>query len=1227
MSTRKRCLSPTAITDNKRRKGARLISDLWSPQTKSSSSYSSTSSQDSAYTIRAIIGEKPGAYLIDWADDKFTGEAYSPNWQPKKNVSREAVLHWENKKVAENSKQSKKRQRRNRSNSLSVTIHYSALCTSQKRTHLPRSTLTRRPEYPTTLLSRRTTISQSSYPELTVLVSEHSSLDKEQYILYQSSLSSSASSAVPHPQNSEIGLPLLSSTSKTSSGSSQVKTIPDSQPAIESSCRSVSSVSLTSIRNVASESIQTIPCSIETLDSSGDQTNRLQLERKRPQDPDLTSGESRSQSSLSRSPLQQAQLISPPRDISQPLPISNVSFFSLDSISPSVPESCLDRMAETGSSLPAENNSQSPLRSDPPRISFTQRMRELDAGFRKVNEAIEAKRRPNQAAYAANAAQSLARTPASPLRRDGQSTPTASPTQMASPTQRPSPRVPQDSLPQTRSVIESTPTAVSGEKLSSQRPSAELPAVPSAPLSNSTPTPDRFPHPQAAPELQPATRTLLGSGSAAPNGSMSSPNIPSRSLPIENANELHPTHPKPRSHHNIAATMAPSPDQDKAKRPASQPLAPLQHQLDRNPRAQPQLAGGGPMPVPVATPLLVHDSQPNQQMAIRPGYAFPYPETAFVHKTDSLRPYEVSPNEHSVSLAASSRIRNTYINLLSLSQQAVMEFTHSEAPSQDCLRSVETLISRLDCLTTHSDLDAQETPETPSQTASPEGEADWAENCSFKFQFLRHFFAQIRDRDVHVGIVARPGRLLNIIETWLKGRGIVYFRLDGRGAALPNDPRFAQCKCQVSLVPSGPEGMNMAVKPASLVIAFDGSVNVQDSQVYRMRVREGCSWLMPVAHLLVYKSAEHVARCLPPQMDPWTRLRKLVACMAHHRHEVGILPPEDCNINAVGKEVGISIELGGQESRWTLPPIRPIQLDFLESSHGSSTQEDSQSGTTPEAGTQSSAIKRAWATEAADLNMIKRQRVSPAANVSHMEQLQQHNGFLIHENTTLKTQIFQQNASLNTAREELATRSRANQDLQSQLTAHKTHITDLESSLSDLQYRYETRNRAYLEAHSNHSTLLTQTDRANKRLEAQTAEINIFKETIKALEKEVQEARDWLSGSSAPHIAKFAAAQNEARAAVAENRKLVQRNKSLSEDLDFTRSSYQSASSSAADLASEVAALKAQVETLEQKASGEAARLAAINRDNAVKEARKEVRQLRLSLDEREKLCRRREEE
>lgn len=80
MITRKRPLSPSPPIDHQPSKRAKLLSNLWQSQESSGSSLESQNSQQSTYTIRAIIGERIGEYLIDWANNRITGEVYAPDW-------------------------------------------------------------------------------------------------------------------------------------------------------------------------------------------------------------------------------------------------------------------------------------------------------------------------------------------------------------------------------------------------------------------------------------------------------------------------------------------------------------------------------------------------------------------------------------------------------------------------------------------------------------------------------------------------------------------------------------------------------------------------------------------------------------------------------------------------------------------------------------------------------------------------------------------------------------------------------------------------------------------------------------------------------------------------------------------------------------------------------------------------------------------------------------------
>lgn len=391
-----------------------------------------------------------------------------------------------------------------------------------------------------------------------------------------------------------------------------------------------------------------------------------------------------------------------------------------------------------------------------------------------------------------------------------------------------------------------------------------------------------------------------------------------------------------------------------------QPSFPPQPQLCMTPEQQPRFMGRQ-MAVPVDVPLAVRTSQNRPHTLMRQTHAPHHPETSYAlnaPKTASLTPYGLGWNEHTIGLAMIPRVADTYASVINYFRKPVEEFMGSEMPEEATIQEVKKLLSRINHISTHPDLDMDQDPEPFSQT-SPEDEATWAEECSFKFQFLNHLFTIMRNDAAHVSIVARPGRTLNIIEKFLKGRGILYFRPDGKGSSLVDDQRYAGCRLEVSVVPSGSGGRNLAVKPAALVIAFDGSVNMQDPHILRMRSQPGVEWMMPAAHLLVYKSAEHIARCINPQLDETTRLRKIISYTTQLRHDVGSLLPEDMPVRAAAEEVAIALGLNGHQLKWSLPPIRAIPLDLIESSQDASTQDGSQSSD-QDASSHHLALKRVW---------------------------------------------------------------------------------------------------------------------------------------------------------------------------------------------------------------------------------------------------------------------------
>ena len=60
--------------------------------------------EEEYYQLRTVLKErtvrKKVEYLIDWEDNKLTGEKYTPTWEPRENLTERALADWEAEKLA-----------------------------------------------------------------------------------------------------------------------------------------------------------------------------------------------------------------------------------------------------------------------------------------------------------------------------------------------------------------------------------------------------------------------------------------------------------------------------------------------------------------------------------------------------------------------------------------------------------------------------------------------------------------------------------------------------------------------------------------------------------------------------------------------------------------------------------------------------------------------------------------------------------------------------------------------------------------------------------------------------------------------------------------------------------------------------------------------------------------------------------------------------------------------
>lgn len=191
----------------------------------------------------------------------------------------------------------------------------------------------------------------------------------------------------------------------------------------------------------------------------------------------------------------------------------------------------------------------------------------------------------------------------------------------------------------------------------------------------------------------------------------------------------------------------------------------------------------------------------------------------------------------------------------------------------------------------------------------------------------------------------------------------------------------------------------------------------------------------------------------------------------------------------------------------------------------------------------------------------------------------------------------------------------------------EAHLKETRQSLSELQYRYETRTKQVHELKRSTQKLHVDLETSNQRLEKLQTDTIALKDQRLQLQEELREARDALKSSVVPGIAELELAREQARTAASQAQQLRTSLDNLRRDFDFTGSQYQDASTKAADLAAQVSELESANAELKRQASDERRRLAELNYREDRKRDLAKIDELEAELANREIVLKRVEEE
>lgn len=241
----------------------------------------------------------------------------------------------------------------------------------------------------------------------------------------------------------------------------------------------------------------------------------------------------------------------------------------------------------------------------------------------------------------------------------------------------------------------------------------------------------------------------------------------------------------------------------------------------------------------------------------------------------------LQPSEFVVPLPIDGRIKHQYVAELAERYKEINDFLNSPK-SPRLINAMVQMIRQLNDTVVHTDLGLNG-PAT--QVVSTAEEALWAEDASSKFAFLGHLFSILHGSTHHIVLVARSGTTQNLLNSYLKGKGVTYRQypgLDNVGASQEGAP---DDRMMYTLLCTDKNSLKSIPRSASLIIAFDDSFEANMLPEWCATTR-----FVPVLLLLIVNSAEHVGRCIPQDIPQPERLRRLVKAVVHVQGELGEMP-------------------------------------------------------------------------------------------------------------------------------------------------------------------------------------------------------------------------------------------------------------------------------------------------------------------------------------------------
>lgn len=609
----------------------------------------------------------------------------------------------------------------------------------------------------------------------------------------------------------------------------------------------------------------------------------------------------------------------------------------------------------------------------------------------------------------------------------------------------------------------------------------------------------------------------------------------------------------------------------------------------------------------------------------------------------------LGPNEYALPLPAEGKVKSAYDEIIKVKKKSILKFIQRKgSPGTSEISSKKTternemqeMLRRLNDMVTHFDLGMG--MQTQYSVNSQENAA-YADYAGSKFVMLGYLIDQLKEKDCSLVLFAQQGELQDLLSGYLRMKHVNVHRPDR--PAENGDSQSASNFVVELLAPYAGESPSFLRKPA-LIIAFDFSFSVADPQVKALQQQFGND--IPIIHLLVINSSEHVERCVPEALTSNIRLKVVVRTTYLAAPSLGgeiTYVPDESDRPADGRPMDMSdlqravrksperrmaliadiladAALNGDfAEKWDIGGMPELKLAQFESpSRVSRAVSRTPQPRTPRAQTPLSRaitpIGRKRLLELEGENGTKRQRLTPMRDGAS-ETRSQHGTSeeLVHA----RKQISELMAELAGTKTALAVAE------QKQVSAELKAI-DWEQSLSELQRRYEKHSSETKQLRKENKKLNGTISAMKERDEKSLNEKADLRGQVTELKSQLASARDDLK-SAGGDIAVLEEAREESRKATAKVAAIEKTLNNTKTDLEFTRERYQDASRKAADSATEMKTLEAEMDKLKLAANDSKRSLKAMNYQTSLQKAYERAEQFKLEVKNRDAVIKKLQDE